>query len=106
MGVHCLFCFYGKGSGARCILIREQTLPCPPPATVFLLVDRYDPDVVDVQLGCAVGAFHASVPEEEGEARHADSLRIFPSALCAGLYGAAFRWSNSGWHSPGILLRE
>ena len=30
MGVHCFFCFYGKGSGARCILIREQTLPCPP----------------------------------------------------------------------------
>jgi len=61
--------FYGKGSGARYILIREQALPCSPLlATVFLLVDRYDPDVVDVQLGRAVSAFHASVSEEEAEA--------------------------------------
>ena len=99
------FVFTGKEArqGASSFVSRRFSASLP--ATVFLLVDRYDPDVVDVQLGRAVGAFHASVSEEEGEARHADSLRIFLSALCAGLYGAAFRWSNSGWHSPGILLR-
>uniref|UniRef100_UPI0035CA2DB9 hypothetical protein n=1 Tax=Prevotella denticola TaxID=28129 RepID=UPI0035CA2DB9 len=46
----------------------SRRFPAPLPATVFLLVDRYDPDVVDVQLGRAVGAFHASVSEEEAEA--------------------------------------
>ena len=90
------FVFTGKEAGQGASSFVSRRFPAPLPATVFLLVDRYDPDVVDIQLGRAVGAFHASVPEEESEARHADSLRIFPSALCAGLYDAAFRWSILG----------
>ncbi|QUB89861.1 hypothetical protein [Prevotella denticola] len=54
------------GQGASSFVSRR--FPAPLPATVFLLVDRYDPDVVDVQLGRAVSAFHASVSEEEAEA--------------------------------------